>query len=462
MKKTIFLLLVSLTANQLFAVSLPRIFGDNMVLQQNAQVLVWGFGKAGEGIALTASWQPETALETVADSNGKWQIWLQTPRGSCESYTLDIMGYNPVQLKNVQIGEVWFASGQSNMEMSANWGIDNEDTEIAAADYPNIRFFRTDYRTAQFPQEDLGGVWEVCTPETMQNFSAIGYFFARDLLSEIKVPVGVICSAWGGTYIESWMPESYFADEENNLPKNRWGPNEPALLFNAMVRPIIPYKIAGILWYQGEQNVINALHYSELLKDLITSWRNGWGNEDLPFYFAQIAPYSYGDNFSGVEIRNAQLQVAMNVPNTAMIMTSDICTTDDIHPKNKQGVGKRFAETALEFVYDYYKILPNTPSRSSAPIPSECVANKNAVFVHFENYQTVHFKPKNMNLFEIAGADGKYYPAKAVVKSKEIELTCKEVKNPAYVRYGWGNTILPDLFNENNLPLSSFELKVKK
>ncbi|MDR1653681.1 MAG: sialate O-acetylesterase [Prevotellaceae bacterium] len=477
MRKIFFLLVTSIAASQLFAVSLPHIFSDNMVLAQNAEVPVWGFGKAGEEIALTASWQPEKTLHTVADADGKWQILLKTPSGSFDNYIIDIQGYNHIQFTNVQIGELWFVSGQSNMEMSADWGIDNMDAEIAATNYPDIRFFKTDYRTAEFPQQDLGGAWEVCTPQAMRNFSAIGYFFARNLRKEINLPVGVICSAWGGTYIESWIPAEAFANNEflregaSEITPVQWGPSKHSVLYNAMVAPIIPYKINGILWYQGEQNTANPQYYREMLTALISQWREKWNSQNLPFYFAQIAPFNYGNNFSGVEIRNAQLQVALNVPNTAMIMTSDICTTDDIHPKNKQEAGKRFADIAI-------KNYKNKCTISFTPLPKlfrnidtvpETLNIKKAKNNSVILLGNLHFKSKSNNLFEIAGKDGVYYRAKVEIKSvkksptgeKYLEFFAPEVLQPVSVRYAWENTALPDLFNDYNLPLSSFELKIE-
>lgn len=459
--KKYFLLIFIFTIRQTFAVSLPHIFSDNMVLEQNSKVSVWGFAKAGENIAVVASWNEKDTLKTIADNLGKWKLLLQTPAGSYTPYTVSITGYNRIVFKNVLVGEVWFCSGQSNMEMSANWGINNKDEEIRNAEYPNIRLFKTDYRTAEYPQQDLGGEWQVCTPETMQNFSAIAYFFARDIQAKLKVPIGVICSAWGGTYIESWAPNEIFinhpflAEGATKIPPVEWGPNRTSVLFNAMVNPIIPYKIAGVLWYQGEQNTANPQYYKEMLTALITSWRKNW-NDNFPFYFAQIAPYNYGKGTAGVEIRNAQLQVAETVPNTKMIMTGDLCTVDNIHPKDKQDVGLRFANTALYNIY-----IPNIDSLYT-PLPTDFLVNKNKVVISFSNGYGLRFKPKNNHLFELAGADGVYYPAVAVIEKNKIEVSSAQVKNPVKLRYAWSNTALPDLFNGAGLPVSSFEKEMSE
>ena len=297
---------------------LPEIFSDNMVFQQNSFVTIWGWAKTGETIVLKADWMDKD-MSTLTDTEGNWKMTIKTPSAG-GPYNIHIKGYNEVILKNVLIGEVWLCSGQSNMEMSAQSGINDADEEIKNANWPEIRFFTVGTATSRYPQDHLAGKWTICTPDEMRTFSAIGYFFARKLNKELGVPIGVINSSWGGTPAESWMPEdviqkdSFLHEAAAKQKPVPWGPVAPAMIYNAMISPLTPFHIAGVLWYQGEANTINAYAYKELLSALIKSWRNKWGYE-FPFYFAQIAPYKYGNQFEGVEVRDAQRR-ALDMPNT--------------------------------------------------------------------------------------------------------------------------------------------------
>ena len=250
-------------------ISLPEIFSDNMVLQQKSDVILWGWAKTGETVVIKGDWM-DKEITTEASNQGLWRITLKTPVAG-GPYNIHIKGYNELILKNVLIGEVWLCSGQSNMEMSAQSGINNADEEIKNADWPEIRLFTINTATSGTPQDHLSGKWVVCTPEEMKTFSAIGYFFARKLNKDLGVPVGVINSSWGGTAAESWMPEEVI--QKNDLLREAaakqkpvpWGPVEPARIYNAMISPLIPFRIAGVLWYQGEANTINAYAYKGML-----------------------------------------------------------------------------------------------------------------------------------------------------------------------------------------------------
>ena len=288
-------------------ISLPEIFSDNMVLQQKSDVLIWGWAKTGETVTIKADWM-DKEISSKVGPQGTWRMTISTPAAG-GPYNIIIRGNNEVLLKNVLIGEVWLCSGQSNMEMSAQWGIKNGEEEVKNATYPEIRFFSVNASTSLYPQEHFSGNWTACTPETMKTFSAIGYFFARKLNKDLNVPVGIINSSWGGTAAESWMPEeaiqkdSFLSEAASKQKPVPWGPVEPARIYNAMIYPMIPFRIAGVLWYQGEANTINGYAYKEMLTTLIKNWRIKWGYE-FPFYFAQIAPYNYGKPFEGVIVRN--------------------------------------------------------------------------------------------------------------------------------------------------------------
>lgn len=441
---------VSVKAN----ITLPNIFGDNMVLQRNSEVKIWGWANPKEEIKLVSGWNNQE-YKTVANNQAKWELTIKTPEAG-GPYTISIKGYNEVVLKNILIGEVWVCSGQSNMEMSASWGIENGDEEVKNAANPNIRFFTVSKSTAVTPQNNVLGNWVESTPETMKYFSAVGYFFAKRLQEDLKnVPIGLISSNWGGTPAEIWMPEEVVQNDpvllENakKLNEQEYGPHQPGRAYNAMIAPITGFKIAGTIWYQGESNV-GSLVYDKTLSALIASWRKAW-NEEFPFYFVQIAPYKNGtNNFSNVTVRNSQRKILKQVPKTGMVLTSDISDTIDIHPKNKKSVGIRLADLALAEVYKTNHNLVN------GPLFKEIKTNKNKVTVSFDYAEGLYFKDKKSNQFEAAGTDGVFYPAEASIKNNEVILTSKKVSNPVKVRFAWGNTIQSDLFNKVNLPASCF------
>jgi sialate O-acetylesterase len=438
-------------------ISLPEIFSDNMILQQNSFVTIWGWAKTGETIVMKADWMDKD-MSTQTDTEGNWKITIKTPPAG-GPYNIHLKGYNEVILKNVLIGEVWLCSGQSNMEMSAQSGINNGEEEIKNANWPEIRFFNVGTATSRYPQDHLAGKWTVCTPDEMRTFSAIGYFFARKLNKELGVPIGVINSSWGGTPAEAWMPEEVIqkdnflheaAAKQKPVP---WGPVAPAMIYNAMISPLTPFHIAGVLWYQGEANTINAYAYKELLSALIKSWRIKWGY-DFPFYYVQIAPYKYGNPFEGVEVRDAQRR-ALDVPNTGMAIISDLCDTLNIHPKNKQDAALRLANIALN---RYYK---KTIPEDSGPLFKDMTIEKNKAIISFDHSDGLHVAGAGSKLtyFEIAGEDKVFYPAEAKIKDQKVVVQSKNVKIPVAVRFAWTNTAVPNLFNGANLPASCFTTK---
>lgn len=435
-------------------VSLSNIFSDNMVLQRNSEVKIWGWANPKEEIKLVSSWNNQE-YKTVATNQAKWELTIKTPEAG-GPFAITIKGYNEVVLKNILIGEVWLCTGQSNMEMSASWGIDNGEEEMKNATNPNIRFFTVPKLTATSPQNNLLGNWVESTPETMKYFSAIGYFFAKRLREELKnVPIGLISSNWGGTPAEIWMPEEVVNNDplllENakKLNEQEYGPRQPGRAYNAMIYPIVGFKIAGTLWYQGESNV-GSLVYDKTLGALITSWRKEW-HDDFPFYYVQIAPYKTGNNnFSNVTVRNSQRKLLNEISKTGMVLTSDISDTIDIHPKNKKSVGIRLANLALA---DTYKVNSNLVN---GPLYRNFKIEKNKVAVSFDHADGLYFANKDSNQFELAGADGTFFPVEASIKNNQVILTSKKVPKPEKVRFAWGNTAQSDLFNKANLPASCF------
>ncbi|HEX2975933.1 MAG TPA: sialate O-acetylesterase [Bacteroidales bacterium] len=451
--KTILLLLFAVLVQRASAnISIPEIFSDNMVLQQKSEVAFWGWAKAGETVTIKPDWLDNPVSVKVGPS-GRWKLSLNTPAAG-GPFNISLKGYNEIQLKNVMIGEVWLCSGQSNMEWTPRSGINNAEEEIKNANSPKIRLFTVFNASSANPQEHFTGEWVECTPETMQSFSAIGYFFGRKISDELNVPVGIINSSWGGTPAEAWMPEELFdkdsflneaASKQKPVP---WGPVEKAVLYNAMISPLVPFRIAGVLWYQGEANTINACAYKELLSSLIKGWRNLWGYE-FPFYYAQIAPYQYGNPNEGVLVRDAQRRV-LDVPNTGMIVLSDIGDTTNIHPKNKKDAALRFASLALN---RYYKTIQ---SEDSGPLFSGMTIEKNKAIISFDHSEGLHTLKGDPDYFEIAGADGIFFPAKAKIKDQKVILQSDKVKVPVKARFAWKNTATPNLLNGAGLPASCF------
>jgi sialate O-acetylesterase len=433
-------------------VSIPEIFSDNMVLQRRSEVTFWGWAKTGETVTIKADWISE-AVSVQAGSQGTWKLVLKTSEAG-GPYTVSIKGYNELTLRNVLIGEVWLCSGQSNMEWSARSGINNAEQEINNSSNPSIRLFSVFHSTSLYPQDHLTGEWAECSPATMANFSIIAYFFARKLNQDLGIPVGVINSSWGGTPAESWMPGEVFqmddflnkaAFMQKPVP---WGPVEPARIYNSMISPLIPFRIAGVLWYQGEANTINAYAYKEILSGLIRSWRTKWGY-DFPFYFAQIAPYRYGKPFEGVEVRDAQRRV-LEVSGTGMVVLSDIGDTTDIHPRNKLDAAIRFANLALNRYYGAVK------QEDSGPLYKSMEVEKDKAVISFDYSDGLHAIGGKVSCFEVAGADGIYYIADAKIKDQKVIVWSDKVKTPVSVRFAWSNTATPNLFNGAGLPASCF------
>ncbi len=453
MKKIIAILILLISITTFGNVSLPSIFGTHMVLQQNSEVKLWGWGDPNEKITITTSWGEEFNL--TVDYWAKWEVTLHTPNAG-ETHTITLQGYNKVVIEDILLGEVWLCSGQSNMQWTASSGIVDKEKHIENANYPEIRFFYIPKMVADNPQLNVVGEWKVCSPETMQYFSAVGYFFGEKLHTELNVPVGLISSSWGGSPAEPWTPKEAIEANEivfaaaKKLKKEPWAPYESAMLYNAMIAPIIPFKIAGTIWYQGETNVQNAATYSELLSTLVTSWRNKW-NDDFSFYYVQIAPWKYGDDhFNGVILRDQQRRAASKIENSGVVVISDIGNEDDLHPKNKYPVGVRLANLALNKTYGKTDIQYSGPSYKSFEI------EKNKVIISFDFAEGLTSPDKKVPYFEIAGSDGTFYAADAKIVGTTIIVKSKEVKEPTQIRYAWKNAITPALTNNAGLPTSSF------
>ncbi|MBV5311949.1 MAG: hypothetical protein JZU47_01565 [Prolixibacteraceae bacterium] len=452
---TILFLLIAFNSALFAKIILPSVFADNMVLQQNSTVAIWGWSDPGETVKIVAGWNSKDTIKVKADNSSKWITSIKTIAAG-GPYSIRILGSSRVELKNVMLGEVWICSGQSNMEWSVNAKIINGEEEAAKANHPNIRIFHVQKIGAQYPQENCNATWTVCSPETMRSTSAIGYFFARELQQKLNVPVGIIVSAWGGTPAEVWIEKSRI---EKNATLNAhkynekydWWPGTPGTLYNSMIAPFVPYGIAGAIWYQGESNCNNHQIYSELMKTLIENWRADFKKE-FPFYLVQIAPYTYGDKGTSEFVREQQELITRTVPNTGMIVISDLVdNVKDIHPRNKIDVGKRLANYALAETYKQNIGAYKSPAYQSMQL------EKDKLRVSFSNVLTgLKSTGKTPAQFLIAGDDQKFVPATAKIEGSTVILSSKLVKTPVSVRFCFDDTSMPDVFSNEGLPLAPF------
>ena len=450
MKHLFTLLIILLTLTSSYSQTrFSSVFTDHMVLQRNSTVSIWGQSTAGHEVTLKVSWNAKT-YRTTTSSQSKWQIQVPTPKaGGPYQITLN----DSIKLEDVLIGEVWVCSGQSNMEWSALAGIDNAEEAIQNATNDQIRFFNVPRTKATEPQLECDGTWSVCNSETMPSFSAVAYFFGMELQEKLNVPIGLIHSAWGGTAAETWTPKAIidadaeFANWENTFEKRGDNPVAPAVLYNAMIHPLIPYEIAGVIWYQGESNVGNPLVYRRLFPAMISAWRKAW-KKDFPFYYVQIAPFKYATPFSGALVQEAQL-MALSTENAGMVVTNDIGNVNDIHPKNKLDVGKRLANWALNKTYKQDIVY-------SGPIYQAMEKEGASLRIHFDHAHGLILQTADPDAFLIAGADRVFYPASVTVEGRTLIAKHPQVKNPVALRYAFSNTAIGNLFNGAGLSASPF------
>lgn len=435
-------------------ITLPAVIGSNMVLQQKSSVKLWGWGNPAEKVYITNSWNGKTD-STVVSENAKWQVYVSTPAAG-GPYTITIKGYNTIVLENVLIGEVWVCSGQSNMEYNYHWGLPQMKEELPMAANLKLRFFNIPRATAETPQEDCKAQWTLCDSNTLQSFSAIGYYFGKKLSQDLNVPVGLINASWGGTPAEVWTPdEKVTADavlREAALKQTRsngW-PITPGYAYNGMIAPLLNYAIAGVIWYQGESNTGTASTYHQLFSTLITSWREKW-HKEFPFYYVQIAPFKYGNKNIAALLREAQLKTLV-LPKVGMVVTTDLAEdTFDIHPKNKKDVGIRLAKLALSDTYGQPAVAAKSPVYKSLEIDRE-----KAVLSFDNNPDGLIIKGNSIMGLYIAGADHHFYPAQAIAKDNRLTGWSKSVAHPVAVRYAFSNTAAGNLFSKEGMPVAPF------
>jgi sialate O-acetylesterase len=451
-------------------VKLPAIFSSHMVLQQGLSDRVWGQADPDEEVTVEIAGQKKTAK---ADADGKWSVTLDPlPVGG--PHTLSVKGRNEIKLDDVLVGEVWICSGQSNMQWDVQLAND-PDLESLSANYPNIRLISVPQVGTQEPQFTFNGRWDVCTPETVKDFSAVGYFFGRQLHQTLGVPVGLIDDAWGGSACEAWIRRDILAADERYKPLlARWeeiekrypdekaalegqmrGNGRPANIYNGVLKPTIGYGIRGAIWYQGETNAGRAYQYRELFPLMISSWRQEWGIGDFPFYWVQLADFrgekSDPSESDWAELREAQT-MTMRLPNTGEAVIIDLGEDQDIHPRNKQDVAKRLARWALARDYGV-----NVPYHSPQYKSMEKSDGKIVLTFDFATSGLKTFDVRQVRGFAIAGEDKKFVWAEAkIVGPDRIEVWSDAVKEPVAVRYAWADNPVCNVYSQNGLPLTPF------
>jgi sialate O-acetylesterase len=475
------------------------LISDGAVLQRGIRVPIWGTAGAGERVTVRLRGQKAS---TVARPDGSWMVWLK-PMKAGGPLTMTIAGSNKVEVKNLLVGEVWVASGQSNMEWSVAASASPQETIAKSAD-PMLRLVTIAKATSHTPARDVTVQWKECGPESVGTFSAVAYHFGKELRRELKVPVGLINASWGGTVAEAWtrrgtleaspalqgiltnyqrartqylqnllayhqamtkyQEDAHRARQAGQEPprppaepvdpERPNNPNRPSVLYNAMIAPLIPYAIRGAIWYQGESNAGRAYEYQTLFPTMIRNWREDWGQGDFPFLFVQLAPFMAIQpgpaDSAWAELREAQRLTTLTVPHTGMAVITDVGDERDIHPRQKEPVGKRLAQAALAMTY-------GKDVEASGPTFKSIKVKGNRAIVSFHHAKGgLVAKGDKITGFTIAGKDGKWVNADATVRGSKVIVSSPQVQQPVAVRYGWANYPVVNLWNKQGLPASPF------
>ena len=512
---SIFLVLVAILSLGLVPalsaeIKLPAIIGDHMVVQQDKPVAIWGWAGKNEQVTVRFNGQEK---QSVAGADGAWRVVFDPLKAGGSPLELAVRGPKSpeVVVKDILVGEVWLGSGQSNMEWPMS-SLASPTPEILRADNPNLRLFLVPKRTADRPLDDVETQWKICSPDSVRSFSAVAYYFGLELHKRLGVPVGLIESAWGGTQIEPWTPPAGFAavaeikplldkqeakyaefrgtllkalpaweawardtrkaltakapippEPEPDFPTNPYdNPQSPTTLYNGMIHALTPFAIRGAIWYQGESNRNDGLLYERKMEALIKGWRAAWKLGDFPFYYVQLAPYSYGydretppgethDFLRLPLIWEAQAN-ALRLPNTGMAVITDIANLNDIHPANKRDVGHRLSLWARARTYGEKTLV------CSGPIFNSMTVDGNLVRLSFDNVGNglIANDGQPLKWFEVAGDDRAFYKAEAEIAGDTVVVWSPRVASPKAVRFGWHQLAVPNLANKEGLPASPF------
>lgn len=468
-KSLITVLMLSASLSGYSKIELPDIIGNNMVLQQKADAKIWGWATPGSLVTVSGSWNASKKVTAKADSKGRWEVMLPTPAASFTPYSVTIKGDgSDLILDNVLSGEVWFCSGQSNMEMPLR-GFGFQPVEGAgeaiaySGRYPGIRVARVPKGRSYTPQDRTPGPWNVSQPSTAREFTALGYFFARSLSDILGVPVGIIDCSYGGSKIEGWQSREQLAKyPEWNVDKEEADSTlqdyeRINIMYNSMLHPLIGYTVKGFLWNQGESNVGREKTYPYHQKDMVEGWRVKWGLGELPFYFVEIPGWDYGnpDGTGAALFRESQHKAAELIPNSAIISTSDLVypfEVNDIHARKKREIGERLAFMAAAKTYGIEGMPVDYPRFKSMKVEGD------KAIITLTNPWDGITPYRNLEGFEAAGADRVFHPAMANVnlQTMDIEVTCPEAGTIEAVRYNFKNFAVGKIHNSLGLPLVPF------
>ncbi len=464
--------------------SIANTLQNNMIIQQGKPVTVWGNADPGTVLRINASWQKEI-VETKAEQDSIWKVEIPVPAAIPGVYSPNFISVSTERetrsLFNILFGDVWLCSGQSNMDMELKpflpWllGAMHYQMEIENANYPQIRLFnvRTDFKAD--PQADCGGRWTICSPATAPDFSALAYFFARELFRKRQIPIGLVVSSVGGSSAQAWISRDtlqqdqalnekylypYDTSERSKEPLDTVVTFEkvvrPALFYNAMIHPLRNLQFTGALWYQGESNRFDSSMYTRLCSSLIRNWRDLFRNESLPFYYVQVAPYHWGQNdttaYEYALLREAQSKIRETVPFTEMALTMDIADPSDIHPRNKQDLGYRLSKIAQANTYNIPGIVYQGPEYESHYLEGDTIK------VKFKNTGSGlatndGLAPKH---FYLSGADGVFHYANAWIEKNEVWLWSEKVPEPIAIRYAFTNYPVTNFENREGFPALPF------
>ncbi len=479
MKKFLMILaIMAMTTGSWAKVRLPHIICDNMVLQQQTEARLWGWTQPGKTVKVTTSWNNQ-AVSTKADKNGKWLAKVMTPKASYEPLSITFDDGEPLTISNVVAGEVWVCAGQSNMEMPVKgFGMcpvkDYNHWVIESVNHTGVRSVKIPSVMRSEPQDDAPCEWRICSPNTVGEFSATGYFFARLMHQALNIPIGLIEANKGGTRVESWLTkenlQKYTNDPTDSVEIckkwSQWDYHRSLLWGNGTFNPILNYTVKGIIYYQGCSNVGDSGdQYSERMKLLVEQWRTQFGLGELPFYFVQIAPYAYdGDDVNGISgalLREQQWKAAQMIPNSSLVCINDLVYPYEftqIHPSQKQAVGERLAYTALSRDYGFKNVHYKSSSFKDMTIKND------TILIHTQDNYWCDAPFEQMEGFEVAGEDRVFHPAQARhfwqpgggYWDEAIAIVSPEVKKPVAVRYCFKNFQIGNVKNGANLPLFPF------
>lgn len=492
MKKFSFLLSLLMACISANALELPDIFGDNMMLQQQSDAKIWGWAKPNSVVEITVSWNKKKVFRT-ANAEGRWDAKVSTPAASYDPQSITIKGDGEKKvINNVLIGEVWFCSGQSNMEMPLggfwNCPVEGANEAIAQANKykKSIRVATIEHNGADVPQKKASGGWKVCNSENASSFSACGYFFARTLTDLIDVPVGIINCSWGGCCVEGWLPKEILETYHDGLtPFSNEEYHKKMIMYNGLLYPLAGYTIKGFLWNQGESNVGREKEYIDRFTTMTNLWRKMWDqpNDKLPMYTVELPPYDYGNNIDGAKFREVQHIIAKQLPNSGCVCTSDLMydyEPKQIHGTKKLEIGQRLAYMAATRDYnikgvkaeapefDFMKIVDANSEEKEIIAGTPLAQNPNAkgkiVYLYFKNCQDGFDRLDNIQGFEAAGEDGKFYPAivwagsdwRATPSGCMLKLVCPEVPEVKNIRYCFKNFVIGQLHDMRGLPIVPF------